>query len=216
MSVDESTVIFGPIDQVGWASASSMVTSASSAAERPRNGPAAGGEHEAGHPGRDVVGPQALVEGAVLAVDRDQLGPRGATGPLHDRAGGDQRLLVGQRQPAPGLERGEGDGQAGEAHHAVDDHVGLLGQAGQGTVTGPHLALRQPGRQLGAAPTASATATTLGRWASAWAISASICVPLAPMAVSSKRSGSAASTSSVWVPIEPVEPARATRGAVMS
>ena len=39
MSVDESMVIFGPIDQVGWASASSTVTSASSAFDRPRNGP---------------------------------------------------------------------------------------------------------------------------------------------------------------------------------
>ncbi len=67
-----------------------------------------------------------------------------------------------------------------------------------------------------AATPSSATATTLGRWTSAWATSASIRVPLAPMAVSSKRSGSAASTSSVWVPIEPVDPARATRGAVMA
>src|SRR5436190_1827731 len=39
MSVDESTVIFGPIDHVGCASASSMVTFARSAGVRPRNGP---------------------------------------------------------------------------------------------------------------------------------------------------------------------------------
>jgi hypothetical protein len=38
-SVAESTVIFGPIAHVGCASASSTVTSASSARERPRNGP---------------------------------------------------------------------------------------------------------------------------------------------------------------------------------
>ena len=39
MSVEESIVIFGPIDQVGWASASSLVTPASSSRRRPRNGP---------------------------------------------------------------------------------------------------------------------------------------------------------------------------------
>src|SRR5581483_2962874 len=38
-SVAESIVIFGPIRQVGWASASSGVTSASSSRVRPRNGP---------------------------------------------------------------------------------------------------------------------------------------------------------------------------------
>ena len=39
MRVDESTVIFGPIDHVGCAKASAVVTSRSSAAVRPRNGP---------------------------------------------------------------------------------------------------------------------------------------------------------------------------------
>ncbi len=37
--VAEFTVTTGPIAQVGWASACSTVTSTSSAAERPRNGP---------------------------------------------------------------------------------------------------------------------------------------------------------------------------------
>ena len=37
--VDESTVIFGPIDQVGWASASATPTVASCSPVRPRNGP---------------------------------------------------------------------------------------------------------------------------------------------------------------------------------
>ena len=39
MSVDESTVILGPIDHVGCARASSIVTAARSATVRPRNGP---------------------------------------------------------------------------------------------------------------------------------------------------------------------------------
>ena len=91
MSVDESTVIFGPIDHVGWASASSIVTAASSARGAAAERTARGREHDPGHPvprqRARVLGPQALVDRAVLAVDRDQLaraglGPR----PLHDRA----------------------------------------------------------------------------------------------------------------------------------
>ena len=39
MSVAESMVIFGPMDQLGCASACSGVTAASSAAVRPRKGP---------------------------------------------------------------------------------------------------------------------------------------------------------------------------------
>ena len=39
ISVEESTVIFGPIDHVGWARASATVTDAKSSGRRPRNGP---------------------------------------------------------------------------------------------------------------------------------------------------------------------------------
>ena len=39
MSVEESMVIFGPIDHVGWASASATVTAPSRSAVKPRNGP---------------------------------------------------------------------------------------------------------------------------------------------------------------------------------
>ena len=39
ISVDESMVIFGPIDHVGWASASATVTARSRSAVQPRNGP---------------------------------------------------------------------------------------------------------------------------------------------------------------------------------
>ena len=49
-------------------------------------------------------------------------------------------------------------------------------------------------------------ATTCGRTALACSMRASTEDP-APMATISKRSGSAATTSSVWVPIDPVEPA---------
>ena len=106
MSVDESIVIFGPIDQVGWARASSTVTSASSAFDRPRNGPPdAVSTMRLTQSPRLAVGvlrAQALVDGAVLAVDRHQLTrARLRPHPTNDRSGRDQRLLVGQREPRP-------------------------------------------------------------------------------------------------------------------
>ena len=66
---------------------------------RPRNGPpdAVSTIRATSSSGRSD-GPQALVHGAVLAVDRHQLGARRAPDGLHDRAAGDERLLVGQRQ----------------------------------------------------------------------------------------------------------------------
>ncbi len=76
MSVDESTVIFGPIFHVGWARASSTVTCGQlGRAVRPRNGPPLAVSTIRATPRSPLrVGPQALVHGAVLAVDRDQLG----------------------------------------------------------------------------------------------------------------------------------------------
>ena len=60
---------------------------------------ARGGEEQPGHVGRALQRGQALVQRAVLGVDRDDLGPGRAAGLLHDGRAGDQRLLVGQRQP---------------------------------------------------------------------------------------------------------------------
>ncbi len=146
MRVDESTVILGPIDHVGWARASAMVTSASSARVRPRNGPPLAvrtmrASRSTLPVGADGVGPQALVDGAVLGVDGDDLGPRRAPGHRHHRPAGDEGLLVGQGQPVPGPQGGQGDGEPGEAHHSVDHHVGVAGDGGQRTRSGVDLDL---------------------------------------------------------------------------
>ena len=112
---------------------------------------AAGGEHDAAQLGgiSAAVGAEALVDRAVLAVDRDQLGARGAPGPLHDRTGGDQRLLVGEREAAAGLERGERHGEPGEADDAVDHDVGLGADGRQGVGAGDELgAVREQRREL--------------------------------------------------------------------
>ena len=76
ISVEESTVIFGPIDHVGCARAWSTVTPSSSARVRPRNGPPeAVSTTRATSPADRCRRPQTLVHGAVFAVDRNKFGP---------------------------------------------------------------------------------------------------------------------------------------------
>ncbi len=146
-------MIFGPMLQVGWASAcvdgDLGQVGGGATAERA----AAGRQHDAAQlaAGRHG-GAQALVDGAVLGVDRHQLGARRRPQRLHHRPGGDQRLLVGQRQPLAGPQGLEGDRQAGEADDAVHHHVGVGGQVGE---VADHLRERQrlghlgPARRIG-------------------------------------------------------------------
>ena len=122
--VDESMVILGPMRQVGWARASATVTAAELRGGPAPEGAARRGEEEAGHGRRPVDGGQALVDGAVLGVHRHDLGPRGAAGLLHHRRAGDERLLVGQGETLARLQRGHGDGEAGEPDDGVQHHVG--------------------------------------------------------------------------------------------
>ena len=78
---------------------------------------------------------QTLSEGRVLTVDGDDLTRLG--GRLHQRPPNDERLLVGQRQRRPGVQRREGRGQTDRAGDAVEDHIGrAAGQLGRRVVTG--------------------------------------------------------------------------------
>ena len=61
----------------------------------------------------------------MLGIHRDQLPAPLRGGGAHQLAGHHQGLLVRQRDPLAGPERGQGRGQAGEAHHRIDDDVGL-------------------------------------------------------------------------------------------
>ena len=127
ISVEESTVIFGPILQVGWASASSTVTAASSAPARPRNGPPlavsssradlpACGRRPAGTGG----GPSARCRPGPA---RPRAGPRRGSGHHRARRRSATPCWPGaRRRPAP--MRGQRDPQAGEADHGVEGHVG--------------------------------------------------------------------------------------------
>ena len=100
--------------------------------------PTRGGQDNAVHPLVDVVGPEALVNGAVFAVHRQQLGSRRGPDPLDDRARGDQRLLVGKAKSTTGGQNSEGDRQSGETHHAVDGHIGRHSCLGHGIRTSEH------------------------------------------------------------------------------
>jgi hypothetical protein len=93
-------------------------------------------------------GPQALVDRAMLTVDRDQLGPRCRPQRLHHRPRRDQALLVGQRQPLPRGEGGDGDREPGETDDAVHHDVGRFGEHREVV---DDLGERQRGRDLGAA-----------------------------------------------------------------
>ena len=105
ISVDESTVIFGPIDQVGWASASSTVTPLQVGCGPPPEGPARGGQNDARDPiagGR--VGYWArrhwwMAQCSLSTGISSAPGVRAVL--LHDRPRRDEGLLVGQRQPLP-------------------------------------------------------------------------------------------------------------------
>ncbi len=103
---------------------------------------------------------QALPHRGVLRVDRDDLAAARRACLGHDRAGGDQALLVGQREPLAGVERGEGRRQARESDHGVehDVDVGERSQFGQHVRfpgarahrVGGNVELgRLPGQQLG-------------------------------------------------------------------
>ena len=214
MSVDESTVIFGPIDQVGWASASSTVTSASSARRAAPERAAAGGEHDAGDPVEPSSPARRHWWTAQCSLSTGTSSAPGVrAGPLHHRA---RRRSATPCWPGPGAARPSSvarvTAQAGEADHAVD-------------------ARRRPRRRCWPAPSAPARTSTPGgsRSSSSAAGSASATATTVgpdssrpgPTSASTdgrwrrgrrprKRSGSAATTSRVWVPIEPVEPARAT------
>ena len=147
------------------------------------------------------------MHGAVLAVDRHQLGSGSGPQRLHHRRAGDQALFVGQGQALARLQRADRDRQPGEPDDAVDDDVGVVGQIGQ---VGDDFGERQRPPATSARRRSSATATTFGRNSLAWAMSTSIDEPT-PRATTSYRPGSARMTSSVCTPIDPDEPAMATR-----
>ena len=200
----EFSVFIGPMFQVGWAPACSGVTLSRSAADQPRNGPPEAVSTSLAT-SFGLPRAQALRERGVLGVDGHDLARLG--GLEHQRAAGDQRLLVGQRQPRAAVERGQRRLQPERTDQRIEHDVGLgvAHQLGGGV-----------GTAVGASPTASAalssaTATLVTPVASRWSASSCALAPPAARPTTSNRSGFAAMTSSAWVPIEPVLPRMSTR-----
>ena len=152
---------------------------------------------------------QALVDGAVLGVDRDDLGPGvcRAAWTTGAPAMSDSLLARASRRPAPSAASVTGS-------PAKPTTALTTRRPPWPTATSPR---RRPSPRSPAAarPPASGTragspmATSSGRSRRAWATSRST-DRWAASATNRKRSGSVSTTSIAWVPIEPVEPTRLT------
>ncbi len=121
-SVAESIVIFGPMRQVGCASASSGVTPSSSARERPRNGPPEAVRTSprtvsGSRPSRHWCNAEcSLSTGTMVPPPRSRAAER-------QLACGDEALLVRERQGDAVLERPERRADAREADDGVEHHI---------------------------------------------------------------------------------------------
>ena len=149
MSVAESIVILPPICQVGWASASSIVTSSSCSRVRPAKRTARRREHEPVDGAGALAGDQ-LVQRGVLGVDGQDLGARGLGERHHELAADDERLLVGEREIDALAERRDRRAEPGRADEGVQDEVGggLHDEPHETLGPGEHLAV---GPRLGRA-----------------------------------------------------------------
>ena len=149
ISVAESIVILPPIAQVGCWSASSTLTSSSSARERPRNGPPEAVMTSLSTAPGGLAGDQ-LVQRGVLGVDRDQLGAGGLGQRHHEVAADDERLLVGERDVDALGQRHDRRAEPGRADDRVEHEVGagLRHEPHEALGAGQHLAL---GPRLGGA-----------------------------------------------------------------
>jgi hypothetical protein len=116
----------------------------------PAERPARGGEDDLA----DVSGPvspQALVDRAVLAVDRQETHSLGLDERHHDLAGGDQHLLAGEGDLLAGLDGRDRGSQPDHSRHADDHEVGLRqgGELHQRLHPRRNLRVRVEQRQLG-------------------------------------------------------------------
>ena len=122
--VAESIVMRAPIAHVGWRSASATEMSASSARERPRNGPP-----EAVTISDSTASGDSPRSSWCSAECSESTGssaaPAARRGGQHQRAAGDEALLVRERDVDAGLERLERRGETGDAHAGVQHDVGV-------------------------------------------------------------------------------------------
>ena len=201
----EFSVFIGPMTRSGGRRPVPGVTRLELGGRPAAERPAGGGQHQLG----DLLGgaaAQALGQRGVFGVHRHDLTrPRR---PQHQRTTGDQRFLVGQRQPGAGRQRGQGRSQAQRPDQRVEDDVGFGVLAPVGSPL--RVRGRRRRRPVGGALVGDGDIGDPGLGA----LPQQQCPALPPPAArptTSKRSGLAAMTSSACVPIEPVLPSTSTR-----
>ncbi len=219
----EFTVTTGPIDHVGWASACSAVTAASSARVRPRNGPP-----EAVRTSRETSERSPERRHCAMAECSESTGtiwsartwarrtrsPPTTSDSLFARARVDparSAARVGPRPTEPVMPLSTTSAPRPASTRAASGPVrtSTSGTAALRAQARPAIAARS-----GSSPAGSATATLDAPVARTWAASACGSAPPAASPVTTNLSGWAWTTSIAWVPIEPVEPRRVTvRGA---
>ena len=163
-SVAESTVIFGPIDHVGCASASSTVISSvcRRSALQPRKGPPdAVSTYPTGVDGRAA---STSWKSAECSLSTGISSPRPRRLRLErEVAAGDEALLVRKREPEPSLERPERRAQSGEADDRVQHDVRLGPLEQLDRVAADRLVAARPRRRAASMRTRRRRARAAGR-----------------------------------------------------
>ena len=209
--VAESIEILAPIDQVGWASASSRRIAPKVARSRRRKGPpeavSTSRRTSSGRPARSAWWSAECS----LSIGRIAAPVRG--GELGEQPAGDhQRLLVGERHAVAGGERGGDRRQPRGADHRGDHPVDPGAGGGGDQALGADRQLdagRQRGRERGRRPRGRSPRPGGRRTPVRAAASASGSRPCAASATTRKRSGWCRTTSSALLPIDPVAPSSA-------
>ena len=150
-----------------------------------------------------------LEDRVVLGIDRQDRDPRPAPPPHEQRAGGDQALLVGERDPRASADRREGRRESRRRRRSPPPRDRPVATAASITAAAPAAAaMPDAGRALPSVRRKpAASAMTAIRAPVLRAIAASCAaLALAVTASTAKASGRSAMTESVLVPIDPVAP----------
>src|SRR3954452_6822041 len=224
-SVAEAIVILAPIVQVGWRSACSGVTAAISSAVASRNGPP-----DAVRTRLATAVMASPTRHCQIAECSESIGRSQASGLAYAPSGSDAAVLAASSR-ASGITRCPpatrvslfavattlpARSAARTGRRLTTPPVATMTRSTSSRVASASSASAPPtssvpvGRSRAAAAPSSASATAAGRKRAACSPSSAPFDPVA-RAVRRKASGCASRTSTVWRPIEPVEPRSATR-----
>ena len=169
---------------------------------------ARGGDHQRLDRSVGLRSPRHCQSAGMLAVDRQEAALGTVAGRQHQRAAGDQALLVGQGEVGAGLERRQGRRQPGDADDRVQHGVGAGVAYQPQRPTRPSSTCAAEDRPAAAAAAGSASAIVDTPWALGGG-DQRLGVGGAASA-QTDRSGWSRTISSAWTPIEPVAPRMAT------